>query len=123
MLRFGVLFFAILPLYCFSQIRYFKLPEHVGDTDYIAKTIIVDIKEEYRGQCDEKGLQIDKLSRAFDFIGAVDVKKKFPDFTLSLLLPGCCTARPSSVSSSKRDRTRGRQTMAESRGWRKLLTV
>jgi len=34
----------------------------------IHKTIIVNIKEEYRSKCSEKGIQIEKLSKAFEKI-------------------------------------------------------
>ncbi|MFH0864588.1 MAG: S8 family serine peptidase [Bacteroidota bacterium] len=77
-IRYTLLFLFFIPLFSFSQIQYFKLPPHVADSDYMAKTIIVDVKEEYRGQCGEKGLQIEKLSKVFAKIGASDVKKKFP---------------------------------------------
>jgi serine protease len=77
-LRFGIFLLIVFPLFSFSQIKYFRLPENVGDTDYIAKTIILNVKEDYRGQCSESGLQIEKISKATSAIGAYEIKKKFP---------------------------------------------
>lgn len=73
---FILLFF--IPLFSFSQIEYFKLSPLIADSDYISGTIIFEVKEEYRSQCSEKGVQIEKLSNVFSAIGASDIKKKFP---------------------------------------------
>ena len=77
-IRYTLLFLFFIPLFSFSQIQYFKLSGLVTDSDYIAKTIIVNVKEEYRSQCGETGLQIEKLSNTFTGIGAYNVKKIFP---------------------------------------------
>lgn len=77
-IRYVFIFLFFIPLFSFSQIRYFKLSPLVADSDYIHKTIIFEVKEEYRGQCSETGIKIDKLTKVFSNIGAYDVTKKFP---------------------------------------------
>lgn len=79
--RYIFLLLYLIPFISFSQIQYFKLSPLVADSDYIAKTIIFNVKEEYRGNCNEKGVEIENLSKAFNAIGVIEIKKKFPGKT------------------------------------------
>jgi len=75
-------FLLILFLICASithaQVKYFRLPEHVADSDYISKTIIINIKPEFRAFCKENIIDIPKLNDALNLIGTKLIAKKFP---------------------------------------------
>lgn len=75
---FLLLFFILCTLFANAQVKYFKMPENVADSDFIAKTIIINIKPEYRTLCNENIIDIPKLISAFNFIGTSSVVKKFP---------------------------------------------
>jgi len=77
-IKYIIFFLTIIPFISLSQSHYFKLPATVTESDYMSKTIIIKIKEIYRNQCNEKGVNIDKLSKAFNSIGAYNIIKKFP---------------------------------------------
>jgi subtilisin family serine protease len=75
-----IIFFAI----CFSanaQIKYFKMPAHVADSDYIPQTIIFKIKPELSSFCKGNEIDMPKLNNAFTAIGANKIFKKFPSKT------------------------------------------
>ena len=64
-----------------AQVKYFKMPAPVTESDYIAKTIIFKIKSDYRPFCKENNIDMPKLSNALATIGANKVIKKFPKKT------------------------------------------
>ena len=82
MLRCKYLFlFIVFAFTCIkinAQVKYFKLPARVADSDYIVKTIIFKINSNYSAFCKENNVDMPKLNSALNSIGANKVIKKFP---------------------------------------------
>jgi serine protease len=64
-----------------AQVKYFRMPEHLADSDYLARTIIFKIKPEFRAFCNENVIDLPKLNNVLTSIGAKNVVKKFPKKT------------------------------------------
>ncbi len=79
--NFLLLLFLLASVKINAQVKYFNIPEHVADSDYIANTIIFKIKPEYREFCKENIVDIPKLNNVLSAIGASGVIKKFPGKT------------------------------------------
>ena len=80
MLRCKYLFlFIVFAFTCIkinAQVKYFKLPARVADSDYIVKTIIFKINSNYSAFCKENNVDMPKLNSALNSIGANKVIKK-----------------------------------------------
>jgi len=75
---FLLILFFMCALILQAQVKYFKLPEHIADSDFVSKTIIINIKPEFRAFCKENVIDIPKLNSALNLIGTSAIVKKFP---------------------------------------------
>lgn len=72
-LSFSALFISV---FAFAQTSY-KLHPNVTANDYMANTIIIKVKDQYRPMCNEQGVNIAALQKGFNSIGLTSVTKKF----------------------------------------------
>ena len=57
----------------------YQMPANVTADDYIAKTIILKVKDQYRGQCSNENVNIPSVQRVLANMGQVDIHKIFPN--------------------------------------------
>jgi serine protease len=55
----------------------YKLPAGIQSSDYLAKTIIIKVKDTYRSSCSEQGVVIPALQKSLNTIGTNSLVKKF----------------------------------------------
>lgn len=56
----------------------YQLPANVTADDYMSKTIVLKVKEQYRGLCSNENVNIPSVQRVLSSIGTTDIHKIFP---------------------------------------------
>src|SRR5688572_9867043 len=77
MKRSFLLFLAAGLAYCGFAQTFYKMPKGLDPSDYMAKTVILKVKENYRSFCSEQGIALPALQKSITNIGGATLTKKF----------------------------------------------